>query len=201
MKLTRMTKILALVPIAGLTLTGPVMAEGRPSPNDPIVLLLKGIYQPVVKAPTLGLGPGTAIDNTWTFTEIYSVTSVPSINNQDHAVIGHFYSPATGPYVEYDLPGGSILMQFTAGSGPNMGWGDPISDGNGGFYYQETWDLNIVAATGIYSSYVGGHNHMVDRFHSLNGDFLKHPAAGPFDEDCYCIISAPSEPGLWWTSN
>jgi len=174
-------------------------AQAKPAPNDPIVLLLKGIYQPVVKAPNLGLG--MTIDNTWAFTEIYSVTSVPSINNQDHAAIGHFYSPPTGPFVEYDLPGGSILMQFTGGSGPFNGWGAPVPDGNGGFYYQETWELNIVAATGIYSSYVGGHNHMVDRFHSLNGDFLTNPAAGPFDEDCYCIISAPSEGSLWWASN
>jgi hypothetical protein len=27
---------------------GTVMAQAKPAPNDPIVLLLKGIYQPVV---------------------------------------------------------------------------------------------------------------------------------------------------------
>jgi hypothetical protein len=177
-------------------MVSPVTAQGAPPPNDPIVLLLKGIYTPVVKAPSLGLS-GVTIDSTWTFTEIHTVTSVPGSTNQNTAVIGRFYSPPSGPLVAYDLPGGSMLLQFTGGN-----WGTPIADGKGGFYYQETWELTIVQATGIYSKYVGGHNHMVDQFHSLNGDFLSNPnAPGPFDENCYCIISTPSDPPLWWTSN
>jgi hypothetical protein len=36
-------------------------------------------------------------------------------------------------------------------------------------------------ATGIYRSFAGGHNHMVDRLHNL--------ANGSFDEFCFCIIS------------
>jgi hypothetical protein len=174
----------------------PTVAQARPAPNDPIVLLLKGIYQPVVKSPSLGLS-GVTIDSTWTFTEIHSVTSVPGSTNQDTAVVGHFYSPSAGPLVAYDLPGGSMLMEFTGGN-----WGPPIPDGKGGFYYQETWDLTILEATGIYAPYAGGHNHMVDRFHSLSGDFLSNPSApGPFDEDCYCIISVAGALPLWWTSN
>jgi hypothetical protein len=36
-------------------------------------------------------------------------------------------------------------MQFTGGSGPNMGLGDPIPDGNGGFYrFRENQKLPIV---------------------------------------------------------
>lgn len=197
-KLKSLTRVFWIAGALSLPLASPApaTAQGAPPPNDPIVLLLKGIYRPVVKAPNLGL-TGVSIDSTWTFTEIHTVTSVPGSTNQDTAVIGRFYSPPTGPLVAYDLPGGSILMTFTAGN-----WGTPIPDGHGGFYYQETWDLTILQATGIYSKYVGGHNHMVDRFHSLNGDFLSNPnAPGPFDENCYCIISAPSNPPLWWTSN
>jgi hypothetical protein len=197
-KLKGLTRVFWIAGALSIPLASPApaTAQGVPPPNDPIVLLLKGIYQPVVKAPKLGL-TGVSIDSTWTFTEIHTVTSVPGSTNQDTAVIGRFYSPPNGPLVAYDLPGGSILMTFTAGN-----WGTPIPDGQGGFYYQETWDLTILQATGIYSKYVGGHNHMVDRFHSLNGDFLSNPnATGPFDENCYCIISAPSKPPLWWTSN
>src|SRR5262245_28057490 len=72
--------------------------QDRPAPNDPIVLLLKGIYQPVVKPPKLGFS-GVTIDNSWTFTEIHGVTSVPGSTNQDKAVVGYFYSPPSGSLV------------------------------------------------------------------------------------------------------
>ena len=173
----------------------PVRAEGKPAPNDPIVLQLKGIYQPVVKAPDLGL-TGVTIDGTWTFTEIHTVTSVPGSTNQDTSVAGRFYSASMAPLVAYDLPGGSLLMEFTGGN-----WGTPIPDGQGGFYYEETWELTILQATGIYAQYTGGHNHMVDRFHSLHGDFLTTPGSGPFDENCSCIISVAESLPLWWSSN
>jgi hypothetical protein len=154
MKLTLMTAAGLAIAVAS---SGPVMAQGRPAPNDPIVLLLKGIYKPVVKAPSLGLS-GVTIDGTWTFTEIHPVTTVPGSTNQDSTAIGRFYSPPTGNLVAYELPGGSILMTFTGGN-----WGTPIPDGQGGYYYQETWDLTILDATGIYSKYVGGHNHIPER--------------------------------------
>lgn len=173
-----------------LASSGPVMAAGKPAPNDPIVLLLKGIYQPVVNGPNLGL-PGVNLnDGTWFSTKIYSVTSVPGSTNEDRAVIGTFYVQFCGNLAAYDLPGGAILMQFTAGS---FGENPPILDGQGGEYAEETWELTILAATGIYSPYAGGHNHMVDRFHFL--------ASGQFDEDCYCIISVAGSLPLWWSTN
>jgi hypothetical protein len=58
---------------------------------------------------------------------------------------------------------------------------------------EETWELTVLDATGIYSPYKGGHNHMVDRFHAL--------ATGQFDENCYCIISVAGSLPLWWSSN
>ena len=184
-----------------MTSAGPLRAQGKPAPNDPVVLWLKGIYQPVANAPDLGL-PGVNLnDGSWIVTEILSVTTPPGSSSQKSAAIGHFYSQTTSLLVAYDLPGGAILMQFTGGSGPFSGWGSPIADGTGGYYYQETWELNILEATGTYAPYTGGHNHMVDQFHSLNGDFLTNLQAGPFDENCYCIISVGGGLPLWWTSN
>jgi hypothetical protein len=194
-------KLAAAMTLGLLASTAPMMGEGKPAPNDPIVLWLKGIYQPAVNAPSLGL-PGINLnDGTWIVTEIHSVTTIPGSTNQSNAVVGHFYSQTTSALVAYDLPGGALLMQFTGGSGPFGGWGAPVSNGQGGYYYQETWELNILEGTGIYQAYTGGHNHMVDRFQSLNGDFLTNPAAGPFDENCYCIISVGGGLPLWWTSN
>ena len=66
-------------------------------------------------------------------------------------------------------------MQFT---------GDNIAvfpDGQGGFYYEGTYNLSILEATGIYRPFVGGHNLMVDRLHQLSD--------GRFDEYCICNIS------------
>lgn len=180
---------IALALVVVLASSGPVMAEEKPTPIDPIVLLLKGIYQPVVKGPNLGL-PGVNLnDGTWITTKIHTVTSVPGSTNEDRAVIGNFYAQNTSALVAYDLPGGAILMEFTAGS---FNENPPIPDGQGGAYLEETWELTIRDATGIYSPYKGGHNHMVDRFHAL--------VDGQFDENCYCIISVPESLPLWWSS-
>ncbi len=169
---------------------GHAMVQGKPAPNDPIVLLLKGIYQPATNAPNLGL-PGVNLnDGTWIVTEIHSVTSVPGSTNQSSAVVGHFYAQTTSALVAYDLPGGALLMEFTAGS---FNENPPVPDGHGGVFLQETWELTITDATGIYSQYKGGHNHMVDRFDSLPN--------GLADENCYCIISVGGGSPLWWASN
>ena len=188
--LTRAAWIAVALAAFVLTSSGPAMASGKPAPNDPIVLLLKGIYQPVVNGPNLGL-PGVNLnDGTWITTQIHSVTTVPGSSNQNNSVTGNFYSQTTSALVAYSLPGGAILMQFTAGS---FGENPPIPDGQGGVYLQETWELTILQATGIYAPYAGGHNHMVDRFHSL--------ANGQFDESCFCIISVAETLPLWWSSN
>lgn len=181
----------------GLLLGAQRLASAAPQPPQaPLVLYLSGIYQPVVNGPNLGLTGINLNDGTWITTQIHSVTTVPGSPNQKNSIAGNFYSQTTSALVAYDLPGGAILMQFTAGN-----WGAPIPDGGTGFYYEETWELTILQATGIYSQYVGGHNHMVDRFHSLNGDFLTNPNAGPFDESCFCIISVAGSLPLWWSSN
>jgi len=66
-------------------------------------------------------------------------------------------------------PRGAMLMEFTAGA-----WDlNPIPDGHGGLFYQETWDLTIDQATGIYAPYKGGHNHMVT---AMIPSAVAHPA-------------------------
>jgi len=180
---------IAVALVIVLASSGPVMAE-KPAPNDPIVLLLKGVYQPVVNGPNLGL-PGVNLnDGTWFTTEIHTVTSVPGSTNQDKAVAGRFFVQFNGTLAAYDLPGGAILMQFTSGG---FNENPPIPDGQGGAYLEATFELTVLDATGIYSPYAGGHNHMVDRFHAL--------ANGQSDENCYCIISVAGGLNLWWSSN
>ena len=175
-----------------LSSPGRVIAQGRSEPNDPFLLLLKGVYQPLVQVPDLGL-TAVHLDGTYSFTHIHAVTRIPGSKSEDNAVVGNFYvqlPPQFTPnLVAYDLPGGAIAMQFTAGGFPTQ-----IPDGQGGAYLEGTFELTILEATGIYSSFAGGHNHMVDRLHGL--------ADGHFDENCYCIISLPPNTlSLWWTSN
>jgi len=174
---------------------GQAIAQGRPAPNDPIVLLLKGNWVPVVSAPSLGL-PGVNLnDGTWIVNDIHSVSTIPGSSNQN-TVIGKVYAQVTSALIAYDLPGGVMLMEFTAGA-----WDmNPIPDGHGGLFYQETWDLTILVANGIYSQYQGGHNHMVDRYDSLSGGTPGNPANGPAYESCFCILSIGGGLPLWWTS-
>jgi hypothetical protein len=174
-----------------------LMAQGTAVHNDPFLLLLKGVYQPVVPGtgPDLGLSVVNLNDGSYSTTQIHTVTRIPGSPNEDNAVVGHFFAQLNAALAgalvvlcAYQLPGGAIAMQFTGGGFPTQ-----ISDGQGGMYLEGTFELAILEATGIYSSFVGGHNHMVDRLHKLND--------GSFDENCYCIISLPSSLPLWWSSN
>jgi hypothetical protein len=163
-------------------------AQAGPSGNDPFLLLLKGIYQPVNHAPDLGLVGINLNDGSFSVTDIHPITTVPGVSSNNNAVAGKFYVQFNGDLAVYDLPGGSIAMRFTSADNPTT-----IDDGQGGFYIEQTFELTIIQATGIYKSFVGGHNHMVDRAHVL--------ASGAFDENCICIISLPSALPLWWSSN
>ena len=44
------------------------------------------------------------------------------------------------------------------------------SDWEGGIYIKETYELDILAATGIYRPFAGGHIHMVDILQITAGD-------------------------------
>jgi hypothetical protein len=71
--------------------------------------------------------------------------------------------------------GGAIAMVFTGSDVQH------IPDGQGGTYVIGTFDLDIPEATGVYKSFVGGHNKMVDVLHLF--------ADGTRFEHCICIIS------------
>jgi hypothetical protein len=163
-------------------------------PNDPFILLLKGVYQPVPAghgpADNLGLSTVNLSDGSYSRTLIYPVFGIPESTDQDR-LLGSFYVQFTGNLCAYDLPGGAIAMQFLDVppplSNPNaLGYNNFSTiahpDGMGGQYLEGTFELTILEATGIYKAFAGGHNHMVDRLHQL-------PLGAGFDEFCFCNIS------------
>jgi hypothetical protein len=161
--------------------------DGRP--NNPFILLLKGLYQPVPvgdgPANNLGLSAVNLSDGSYSRTLIYPVFGIPESRDQDK-FIGKFYVQITGNLCAYDLPDGAIAMQFA--SSPvlqDIGFNTfvPFPDGKGGFFLEGTFELMILEATGIYRAFQGGHNHMVDRLHQLDA------AGTKLDEFCFCNIS------------
>lgn len=165
--------------LALLSSPGRVMAKGPAVavPNDSFVLLLKGVYKPVVHAPDLGLSTVNLNDGSYSKTLIYPVSGVPGNTNVNKS-IGDFYVQASvpvSPLCAYHIPGGSFAMRFT---------GQDVQlnpDGQGGNFLDGTFDLTILEGTGIYRSFAGGHNLMLDHLHLL--------ADGSADEYCVCNIS------------
>ena len=169
--------------LALLSSPGRVMAQEKAVPKDPIVFLLNGPYHAVAPgtAPDLGLSrAGVDLnDGSYMRTQIFPVhvEGIPCGGNENTAV-GNFYVQFGPPgLAAYQLPGGAIAMQFI----PNCGGFTPSPDGLGGNFLNGTFELTIPEATGIFRSFEGGHNHMVDRLHQL--------ANGTFDEYCFCFIT------------
>jgi hypothetical protein len=147
--------------------------------NDLLVLLLKGLYAPVVDGPDLGLSSVDLHDGSYSTTKIYPVIGL-SGHPSEKAPIGDFYVQFDGMLCAYDLPGGTIAMEFTPVS--DLAY---VDDEHGGRYLEGTAELNILEATGHFRSLVGGHNHMVDKLHFLApGD-----GSGGIDEYCFCFIT------------
>jgi hypothetical protein len=142
-----------------------------------LVLLLRGLYQPVDYGPDLGLSTVDLNDGSYSSTKIYPVSGLPHHTDVQEP-IGNFYTQFSGNHCAYDLPGGAIAMRFTPNSNVVS-----VPDGAGGSYLQGTWELKIPEATGHYRSFVGGHNTMVDDLHLL--------ASGNADEFCVCLVSRP----------
>jgi hypothetical protein len=166
-----------------------VKAEDADTPNDPFILLLTGIYQPVPagKGPksNLGLTKVNLNDGTYSTTQIYPVFGIEGADDDKKKAIGTFYVQFAGNLCAYDLPGGAIAMSFNsvpAGAPPGFNGLVPFPDGHNGFFLEGTFELAIIEATGVYRAFQGGHNHMVDRLHQL--------ASGQFDEFCFCNISS-----------
>jgi len=192
--LLRLTKtkslILASLLVGSLvTLLSAPLQAARPSPLDPggqpantFSILLSGKYkpvpnQPVVDCPNLGLLQVNLCDGSFSRTKIFAIFGLPLEDSETEDAIGKFYVQFAGIHAAYDLPGGSLTMVFTA---DNL---VPFPDGQGGTYLVGNLTLDITEATGIYKSFVGGHNNMVDILHQL--------ADGSFVEHCICVISRP----------
>ena len=157
---------------------GPPLKQGE-LPANPFVILLRGTYKPVKRCPDLGLFLVNICDGSYLTVKIYAVSGLLEEDEEDREqVIGNFYvAPGMGKPIAYDLPGGALTMVFT---GNNL---TPVPDGQGGTFLVGTFDLNITEATGVYRSFLGGHNKMADVLHRL--------ADGTLVENCYCVISRP----------
>ena len=169
--------------------------EGRSVPNDPFILLLKGLYQPVPKGSgqhNFGLTTVDVHDGSYSKTRIYPVFGIRGSTHQEKS-IGTFYVSLVTGRCAYDLPGGAIAMEFIpGGTFPVV-----VPDGKGGQYDEGSIPLTILEATGNYRAFAGGHNNMVDKLHQLvAGDpFVGFPSSG-YDELCFCMIFQRSDPSF-----
>jgi hypothetical protein len=138
-------------------------------------VLLKGLYQPVVQGPNLGLSKVNLSDGSYSTTKIYPVSGI--VGSDDVLTpVGDFYVQFAGDLCAYDLPGGALSMQFL----PERNLAT-ISDGQDGSFLQGTFELTVLEATGIFRRFVGGHNHMLDNLHFL--------VSGAVDEYCVCFVT------------
>ena len=166
--------------------------EGGSVPNDPFILLLKGLYQPVPEGSgqhNFGLHTVHLDDGTYSKTRIYPIFGIRGSTHQDKS-IGTFY--VNNDFCAYDLPGGAIAMKFII---PGGNFPVVVPDGMEGLYLEGYIPLTILEATGIYRAFAGGHNHMVDKLHQLvavGGPFAGFPSSG-YDELCFCNIFKPSD--------
>jgi hypothetical protein len=166
--------LVALLPLPEQAMAG----EQHARRNDLLVLLLKGIYTPVVQGPDLGLSSVDLSDGSYSKTKIYPVLGLPGHENGKDPV-GDFYGQLDGDLCAYDLPGGAFSMHFDANDFVF------VDDGSGGRFLEGTFELTVLEATGRFRSLAGGHNHMVDKLHFLApGDGSKG-----IDEYCFCFIS------------
>jgi hypothetical protein len=127
----------ALVAASPLLFPGRVRAQGTAAPADTFVVLLKGLYQPVVHGPNLGLSAVDLSDGSYSTTKIYPVSGTPGNTNLNKA-IGDFYVQFAGALCAYHIPGGSFAMQFT---GSNAAF-EP--DGAGGRFLVGTFELDVI---------------------------------------------------------
>jgi len=174
--------------LLGLTVpaqaVGPASGDNDSRLGDTFSILLEGPYRPVVRDPNLGLSLVNLGDGSFSTTKIFPISGLPKQDgehsrNRERAgeaedAIGNFFVQFGGMFAAYDLPGGALTMAFT---GNNV---QRVPDGEGGTYIVGTFELDILEATGIFKSFAGGHNHMVDILHRLpDGTFVEH---------CICII-------------
>ncbi|PYJ85634.1 MAG: hypothetical protein DME22_08395 [Verrucomicrobia bacterium] len=178
MKIIKNLKFAALAALAVtlLFLTSITQAKDHGKavpPSNRFVVLLEGTYEPAGVVPDLGLVLPHLNNGRYQKVPIYHIDSgVPGPTDE---VVGTFYVLGGEGMCAYDLGKGALTAKF----GPSDGV--VIPDGEGGTYFIGTVELDILEATGIYRSFLGGHIHMVDVLHRT--------AAGPIIEHCFCYIS------------
>jgi len=168
-----------LAGLGGLLMFPGQLLAATVAPADPFIILLKGKYKPLVNPPNLSLHSVNLNDGSYSTVKIYPQRGVPDHTDQSKA-IGNFYVQFAGDKAVYNLPKGSLVMQFTKGED----FGDKIPDGSGGTWLVGNFNLKVLEGTGIYRSFVGGHNLMVDILHAL-------PDGKNFVEHCVCIVNRP----------
>jgi hypothetical protein len=171
--------IAGLAGLGGMLLFPAGLLAKEPA-SEGFVVLLKGRYQPVVRGPNLGLSSVNLDDGSYSTVPIYPVSGTPGSKDPAKAIGTFFVQFEGSPQLcAYHVPGGSFAMQFT-GSDTVF-----VDDGAGGQFLEGTFELDVIEGTGIYRSFVGGHNHMVDKLHFLApGD-----GSGGFEEYCFCFVS------------
>jgi len=189
---THRIAMFAMFAVLLLGLTVPAQAAGPASGDkdsrlgDTFSILLEGPYRPVVRGPNLGLSLVSLGDGSFSTTKIFPISGLPKQDGEHSKrgnrerggeaedAIGNFFVQFGGMFAAYDLPGGALTMAFTGNDVQR------VPDGEGGTYIVGTFELDILEATGIFESFAGGHNKMVDILHRLpDGTFVEH---------CICII-------------
>lgn len=172
-----------LAGLGGLMLFPGQLLAAPALPSDPFILLIKGLYKPVVNPPNLSLSSINLNDGSYSVGRLYPQVGVPGHTDQSKA-IGKFFVQFAGDLCAYNLPQGSMAMRFKKGADGQVEPLAPLPDGNGGTWLIGNLNLTILEGTGIYRSFAGGHNLMVDILHAL-------PDGKSYVEHCTCIISRP----------
>jgi hypothetical protein len=163
--------------VAGVSLNKPHGLEFIPvATSNPFVLLLDGYWEPVVAVPgNLGLALPHLSNGVYKKVTIYNLASgFPGPTNE---VVGTAYGLGGEGVIAYDLLKGALTAKFVGQNLVNT------TNADGSTTMTGTWELNILEATEIYQSFVGGHIHMVD--------VLKYNSDGTILEHCFCHISPP----------
>ncbi|MEK7684852.1 MAG: hypothetical protein AAB466_05480 [Verrucomicrobiota bacterium] len=161
--------------VALLSSAGEALGQTVPASN-PFVILLDGFWEPVAAVPgNLGLALPHLSNGKYRQVTIYNLAS--GFPGPTDEVVGTAYALGGEGVIAYGLRDGALTAKFV---GNNL---VTTTNADGSTTMTGTYDLNIMEATGIYQSFVGGHIHMVDVMkHNLDGSILEH---------CFCHISPP----------
>jgi len=169
---------LAAMPLFQTSITQARDRESRGDDNNPIAILLDGVYRRVPPGggpkDNLGLKLVDLSDGTFSKVKIFRVSGLPGDEDANEA-IGTFYVRIGGGICAYDLPGGAFTAQFTGSDTERK------DDPDGSWTLDGTFKLVILEATRAYQPFANGHIHMVDilKWRAGEQNFLEY---------CFCHI-------------